>query len=149
MSIPEVRLIGQLLADIDRLDGHPITTTSARGVARRKSSAGSELTASYVCPLHREGGVYAAESVHQQTGLLAERELSQVAVSAPSYFSSSVPSNAATGKKGGGLAERSSGRKRQLVKVAEASDNEEEEEEDNEYEAKKKPRLVKASSRKR
>jgi hypothetical protein len=133
MSIPDLRTIAELLAEIDRLDGHP--ATSARGVARRRSSAGSVEAEGYVCPLHREGDIYDAETAQQQTGVFAERELSQVAASSASA-SSSAGSRVKRVNGAGGS------KKRQLGKVAESSDEEDEEQ----GASRKKARVVKPVS---
>ena len=63
MSIPELRTIAELLSEIDALDGH--ATSSARGVPRRRASGGGCMGA-FVCPLHREGAIYDAESAQEQ-----------------------------------------------------------------------------------
>jgi hypothetical protein len=137
MSIPDLRTIAELLAEIDRLDGHP--ATSARGVARRRSSAGSVEAEGYVCPLHREGDIYDAETAQQQTGVFAERELSQVAASSAAASASSSAGSRVKRVNGAG-----GSKKRQLGKVAESSD-EEDEEQDLEA-SRKKARVVKPVS---
>ncbi|CAE7473559.1 unnamed protein product [Symbiodinium microadriaticum] len=88
MSIPDVRAISELLQEIDALDGH--ATSSARGVPRRRASSGGLSADAFVCPLHREGRIYDAETVEEQTGLFAEKQLSQVAPVAASPTASSV-----------------------------------------------------------